>query len=176
MKPIQTLLVTALMGLSFAASAQWQWLDKDGRKVFSDRPPPSDVQEKNILKRPGSNKIPSAPVADAAPQTEPVAGSASAAAPALPASGAKPTALEKELQAKKKLAQEAEAAKKKDAEEQLAKAKTDSCTRAKQAKISFETGGRISRINASGEREFMDDAAKAEELKRLQGIIAKDCK
>ena len=37
------------------AAAQWQWIDKDGRKVFSDRPPPADIQEKNILKQPGGS-------------------------------------------------------------------------------------------------------------------------
>jgi hypothetical protein len=37
--------------------AQWQWIDKDGRKVYSDRSPPSDIQEKNILKRPAAPKI-----------------------------------------------------------------------------------------------------------------------
>ena len=25
------------------AAAQWQWLDKDGRKVFSDQPPPPNL-------------------------------------------------------------------------------------------------------------------------------------
>ena len=48
--------------------------------------------------------------------------------------------------------------------------------RAKQAKASFDSGLRISRTNAAGEREFMDDAARASELKRIQGIIASDCK
>jgi hypothetical protein len=43
---------------SFAvtALAQWQWIDKDGRKVYSDRSPPSDIPEKNILKMPRGAK------------------------------------------------------------------------------------------------------------------------
>ena len=40
--------------LPLLAQAQWQWIDKDGRKVFSDRAPPSDIPDKNILKQPGS--------------------------------------------------------------------------------------------------------------------------
>lgn len=98
-----------------------------------------------------------------------------AALPAVPPSGGKAGGLDKELEAKKKQAQEAEAAKRKAAEEQVTKAKIENCARAKQAKITFESGVRIGRTNAAGEREIMDEAARAEELKRIQGIIAKDC-
>ncbi len=66
MKLIRTLLVAALAGLCFAASAQWQWIDKDGHKVFSDRAPPPEIQDKNILKRPAGLKPAAAPVRDAA--------------------------------------------------------------------------------------------------------------
>ncbi|QTN28717.1 DUF4124 domain-containing protein [Rhodoferax sp. AJA081-3] len=180
MKLIQTLLVVALSGLSFAASAQWQWLDKDGRKVYSDRAPPSDIQDKNIIKRPGNYKAPVvAPAADAAVEGDAAAASAPVAgqAAALPASGAKPAGgLDKELEAKKKQAKEAEAAKRKADEERIAKAQIENCARAKQAKTTFESGVRIGRTNAAGEKEFMDDAARAAELKRIQGIIDRDCK
>jgi hypothetical protein len=40
--------------LPLAASAQWQWIDKNGKKVFSDQAPPPDVPEKNILRRSGT--------------------------------------------------------------------------------------------------------------------------
>ncbi len=177
MKLIQTLLVVALTGLSFAASAQWQWLDKDGRKVFSDRPPPTDIQDKNILKRPGNYKPPVAPVTDAAPEAVGAASIPVAGQPALTASGAKPAGgLDKELEAKKKQAKEAETAKRKAEEERIAKAQIENCVRAKQAKTTFESGVRIGRTNAAGEKEFMDDATRAEELKRIQGIMARDCK
>ncbi|MBP8183230.1 MAG: DUF4124 domain-containing protein, partial [Rhodoferax sp.] len=53
MKLIPILLGTWMASLCFAASAQWQWVGKDGHKVFSDRAPPPEVQEKDILKRPG---------------------------------------------------------------------------------------------------------------------------
>jgi hypothetical protein len=178
MKLIQTLLVVALTGLSFAASAQWQWLDKDGRKVFSDRAPPSDIQDKNILKRPGNYKAPVAPAADAGAETDTgAAASAAGQPPGFPASGAKPAGgVDKDLEAKKKQAKEADAAKRKADEERIAKAQIENCARAKQAKITFESGVRIGRTNAAGEKEFMDDAARAAELKRIQSIIDRDCK
>ena len=177
MKLIQTLLVVALTGLSFTALAEWQWLDKDGRKVFSDRAPPADILDKNILKRPGSYKPPIAPVADGAPTAEGAASAAVAGQPALAVSGAKPASgLDKELEAKKKLAKDAEAAKRKADEERIAKAQIENCARAKQAKTTFESGVRIGRTNAAGEKEIMDDAARASELKRVQSIIDRDCK
>lgn len=176
MKLIQTLLVTALIGLSFSASAQWQWTDKDGHRVYSDRAPPADILDKNILKRPGNYKPPVAPVGDAiAGTTDGAASAPQAATPLVAASSPKTGGLDKELESKKKLAQEAVAAKKKAAEEQVIKAKIENCARAKQAKTTFESGVRVGRTNAAGEREIMDDAARAEELKRVQGIMAKDC-
>jgi Domain of unknown function (DUF4124) len=165
-----------------AASGQWQWTDKDGRKVYSDRAPPSDVPDKNILKRPGGK---SAPVADAQAVATADAGSATsadagavAAAPAANASGAAApkSSLEKEVEAKKKLAQDAEAAKKKTQLEASTKAKVEDCARAKQAKATLDSGARIGRTNDKGEREIMDDTARAAEAKRVQGIIEVTCK
>ena len=46
MKPHKLLLLALACTWATGAFAQWQWLDKDGRKVFSDRPPPSEVPEK----------------------------------------------------------------------------------------------------------------------------------
>jgi hypothetical protein len=40
----------------------------------------------------------------------------------------------------------------------------------------LEAGLRISRTNATGEREVLDDAARASELKRVQSQIDNDCK
>lgn len=169
MKPFQALLAAVLTCSALGAQAQWQWLDKDGRKVFSDRAPGADVPEKNILKRPaGATSRPSTPAAIPAAEAAPAA-----TAPALAASQ---PAGDKTLEAKKKQAEEAEAAKRKAEEERVAKAKADNCARAKQAKQTFDSGVRVSRTNANGEREVMDDAARAAEVQRIQGIINSDCK
>ncbi len=47
-------LILAIVGGAFTltAFAQWQWLDKDGRKVFSDRSPPTEIQEKKYFETP----------------------------------------------------------------------------------------------------------------------------
>lgn len=165
----------AFFGASFAltATAQWQWTDKDGRKVFSDRAPPAEIQEKNILKRPSGMAVRAAPVA-AAETAIPPAPAASAAA-SKPATG-KLQGQDAQLEARKKKAEDEEEAKKKAEEETHAKARTDNCQRAQKAQVTLQSGIRLAVTNAKGEREVMDDAARAAEGKRLQGIIESDCK
>lgn len=170
-------LLLTLAGWTFAlsATAQWQWIGKDGRKVFSDRPPTSDIQEKDILKQPGGKGRVAAPAT-----TE----GAEASAPATGAPGVAKTnsntlkisGKDADLEAKKKKLEEEEASKKKAEEEKVAKARSDNCELAKKGLASFQSGVRISTVNAKGEREFMDDNARATESKRLQLIVDKDCK
>ena len=161
------------------ASAQWQWVEKDGRKIFSDRAPPAEIAEKNILKRPpGAVRAAAAPVL-ITPGTEAVAGAKPVAAPAAPASKASAPKLsgkDAELEAKKKKAEEEEAAKKKVEEEKVAKAKADNCERAKTGLATLQSGVRMSSVNAKGEREVFDDAKRASETKRAQEVIDASCK
>ena len=56
MNSIRALLVALACAVPVVCIAQWQWVDKDGRKVFSDQPPPPDVPAKNILKQPTGAK------------------------------------------------------------------------------------------------------------------------
>ncbi|MDO8251669.1 MAG: DUF4124 domain-containing protein [Rhodoferax sp.] len=167
--PKKLLLALAAASLSISAWAQWQWIDKDGRKVFSDRPPPADIQEKNILKRSGPDSRPAVAPAVIGMTAPAAAAAGKASAPKLP--GKDP-----QLEARKKQAEEAEAARKKAEEEQTAKTRADNCERTKRGLASFESGVRIAVTNAQGEREIMDDAARAAEKKRLQGIANTECK
>ena len=150
------------LALPLAASAQWQWIDNQGKKVFSDQPPPADVPEKNVVRRPGGR--PSTAVADA-----PKADATAAPAP-------KPAGVDKELEEKARKAEEAEKAKRAAEEQKVAKAKADNCNRARQGKATMDSGMRVARMNDKGEREIMDDQARAAEQRRLQDIISADCK
>lgn len=175
MKLHRTVLLALACALPAVGFAQWQWVDNSGRKVFSDQPPPADIPAKNIVKRPGGGVAASAPAASASAGTGTAAVSASAK-PAGAASAAKLSGKDKELEDKKRQAEAAEEAKKKAEDDRVAKAKAENCTRARQAKVTFDSGARVGTVNAKGEREFMDDAQKASEAKRLQGIISSDCK
>lgn len=160
-----SLLCTVAIALPLSATAQWQWLDKGGRKVFSDQAPPMDVPDKNILKRPGGMSVP-------APSATPPSETAAAPAPVgTPKVSSKDAALEK----KKAQAQAAEADKKKAEDQRVTAAKTDNCARAKQALASLQSGIRIAQVNAQGEREFMSDEARQAETQRVQGIASSDC-
>jgi type IV secretory pathway VirB10-like protein len=152
--------------LPFAASAQWQWIDNHGKKVFSDQPPPAEVPEKNILRRAG---VPPSRGATGAPAEMAPARATEAVAP-------KPAGVDKELEAKKKKAQDEEKARQDAEAAKVAKAKADNCERARQAKATYDSGMRVARVNANGEREILDDTARAAEQKRLQSIIQSDCK
>ena len=172
MKMHKLLLLAVACTWALGAAAQWQWIDKDGRKVFSDRPPPAEVPVKSILKQPGGAPI-------ARPAAAPEASSAENAAPAAAASkpAAKPVAAgkDKELEEKKAAAEAAEAAKKKAEEEKIARAKAENCTRARQAKATLESGVLMKQTNAQGERVIMDEASRNAEIKRTNDIIASDC-
>jgi len=172
MKQIRQILVGSACLLAMAASAQWQWIDKDGRKVFSDRAPPTSVPDKHILQRPDGQPAAAAPgVTDLS--------NSSAAAPTAKADGVDApqiSGVDQSLAEKKKKAEEAEAAKRKAEEARILKAKVENCARAKQAKASLDSGVRIARTNAKGEREILDDAARAAENQRIATIIEADCR
>jgi len=158
----------ACMALLPAAFAQWQWIDKDGRKVFSDQAPPPDVPANKIIKRPGSRPAEPEPAA---------AEAAAAAAPqAAAASMPKVSGKDKDLEERRKQAAAAEADKKKAQEQEAAKARAENCERVKSAKATMDSGVRLIVTNSKGEREIMDDDARAAETRRLDAIIARDCK
>lgn len=173
----KTLLVAAV-GWSFVitAFAQWQWVDKDGRKVFSDRSPPAEILEKDIRKRP----TPSAVSARPAPSVAVSAGGNRAIvtvpANAAAASAPKLSGKDAELEARKKQADDQETAKKKADEEKAAKVRADNCERAKNGMATLQSGVRMASVNASGEREVFDDAKRAAETRRTEDIIAANCK
>lgn len=175
MKHSLCLIIVILGLLPLGVSAQWAWTDKDGRKVFSDRAPSADVPDKSIFKRPGSGARP--PSRDLTLNAVPGEPATKASAPT-PPEGSKPNAsgVDKELAERKKKEEQTQAALRKAEEDRITKAKVDNCQRAKLAQKGLESGVRIGRINSQGEREIMDDAARAAEAKRIQAIVDSDCK
>lgn len=178
--PKHLFLVLAGWTFALSATAQWQWIGKDGRKVFSDRPPTSDIQEKDILKQPGGKGPKAAPATapSAVPEVTGAAATTTGTAPAAPkpnANAPKISGKDAELEAKKKKLEDEEAVKKKADDEKIAKAKAENCERAKKSMATLQSGSRISTTNAKGEREIMDDSGRTAETKRLQGIIDSEC-
>ncbi len=182
MNIVRIFLACAVLATCGLASAQYQWVDKDGRKIFSDRPPPADIPQKNVLKQPrGASRIqPSAPPMPA-PESTTENGSQEAApsapTPALATkTGNSAPGVDKALEDKKKQAEAAEAARKKEEEQKLAAQRAENCKRALSVKAGLDSGVRIARTNEKGERQFLDDAERAAEMQRVQAIIQSDCK
>ena len=165
--PKQLILLLAGWAFALSAAAQYQWIGKDGRKVFSDRPPPAEVQEKDILKQPGGRRV--------ALPTIPAEPADAAAKPKADPNAPKLSGKDAELEARKKKLEEEEAAKKKAEEEKVAQVRAENCERAKKAVAVLQSGVRVSSTNAKGEREIMDDNARAAELKRVQTVADRDC-
>ena len=159
--------LAAALGLTLAlpAAAQWKWRDKTGHTQYSDLPPPPGVPEGDILQRPAG--------ATAARRQAPVAAPASAAS-AAPLAAAR--ASDPELEARRKKAEQEVADKKKAEEAKLAATKAENCARAREQMRTLDSGQRMSRINAKGEREVLDDAARTAETQRARDVMASECK
>lgn len=162
------LLAVLVLSLALPAAAQWKWRDASGRVTVSDTPPPREVPDKDILQRPSVAGRPNPSAAAAASAVAAAASGASAAASA--------PAGDKDLQARKR-ATDQQAQEKARAEEQRAAAvRTENCQRARQHLATLDSGVRLARVNEKGEREVMDEKARADEARRAREVIASDCR
>ncbi len=158
------LLALALLGSAWlvAASAapMYKWTDADGKIHYSDQPPPASVKE-GVTVKPGKQ---SAPVPKAA-----------AGEKAVPTAKAK-TYVEEEAEFRKRKVEEAEreAAEKKKAED--AAQQKQNCERARAQLANLQAGGRLTRINAQGEREFLSDAEIAQAAETAKKSADSWCK
>lgn len=166
---VHLLLAGTLLLLALPADAQWRWRDASGRVTASDMPPPREIPDKDILQRP-----PSARPAPASTSAAPAA-SAPASAPAA-ASGPASPAVDKDLEARKRAAEAQQQAQKKAEEQRNAAARADNCSRARNYLATLDSGQRVARMNDKGEREFLDDAARAAETRRARELIASNCR
>lgn len=167
MKLSHLCLLGLLAAATTLASAQsiWKWRDRDGRMMVSDRPPPADIPEKNILQRPNGPRM-MATTDDAA------------AAPSAPASAG----LDKELEARKRKMLQEQAAEKQEKQaqanatkERASAQKAENCQRARNQLTMLQSGVRVARPNAQGEREYLDDKGRAAEIARTQQQISANC-
>jgi hypothetical protein len=156
-----------LIGLVAAmpAHAQWKWRDAAGQTQYSDLPPPQGTPEKDILQRPKS-------LTRAAPSSSGAASAAGAASAPLLAGRAS----EPELEARRKKAEQEAADKVRSEAAKAAAARAENCARAQSQLRTLDSGIRIARTNEKGEREILDDPARAAELQRTRQVIASDCR
>lgn len=149
----------AALCAAFAAGAQAQyvWLDENGRKQYSDLPPPPSVPDRHILKRPGTTTLPASPTQ--AEQDKPPA----------------PTLAERDAEFRKRRAEKAEQEKKAREEARVAAENRKRCERLREYQGALESGVRMARRKADGEREIIDDAERKRELQETRRMLA-ECK
>jgi hypothetical protein len=146
----KTFILILAIAFTAAASAQeYKWVDKDGRVVYGDTPPPG-VQA-TPLKRAATPPSPS---------------------PAAKKDGKGPSP----EAAFRKRQEDAQRERDKQTQaEQEAQATRENCTRAQDALRTLESGQRIARTDAKGERYYLEDAQIAQERERAQRDVKQWC-
>jgi hypothetical protein len=155
MKTIFFLLLALSSFLVAAPSAlaqQYKWVDRDGKVRYGDVPPPG---------------------VNATRMKPPAQGSASAPAAAAKKDAGKPLTPEQAFRKRQEdAAKERETQAKADQEAQL---KRENCDRAQAALRTLESGQRISRTDAKGERVFLDESQVAQETARARQTVSQWC-
>jgi hypothetical protein len=157
-----SLAAVACLLLSTPAEAQWKWRDSRGQIHISDIPPPRDIPEKDVLQRPEPSVRKPAPVA------------AASAAAATAAAGKAP--VDPELEERRKRSEQEQAARAEADKQKAAAVRKDNCQRAREQLATLDSGQRIARVKADGEREILDDEQRAKESRRAREIIASECR
>lgn len=172
----------------------YTWKDKSGQVHYSDTPPSGNTPTRTFGNRPAAkapraSAVTETPATGASPaSTSP--GTAPATAPAAEASananGAKPGApaapkasssvAEQEVEFRKRRAEAAEKEEKEAKSKAEAEQKNQACQRAKNYLTGLESGVRVARLNEKGEREFLEDAQRAQEVESARKSVEANCK
>lgn len=136
--------------IALPAQAQvYKWKDAQGRTVISDTPPPGSAR-----------------------QTQAVP----AAKPDPASSDSQKSWAEKDMELKKRLQEQKEAAAKAEKEKAEAAQRAENCNRAKQQQALLESGERIARRDLNGEREYITDQQRQQEIERARQAVQEWCK
>lgn len=149
------LLLAAALFLPLTAAAQiYEYKDAAGRTVYTDQPPPSSaVKSRAVAKEASSESSPSG---------------ASASVPK--------TAVDRELEFKKRQKEAQEQAVKSDKEAADKLARKEECTRARLQLQALESGERLASRDAQGERVYLEDDQRAAETVRARKAVNDLCK
>ena len=163
-KRLAVAVAAALALLAGLAQAQYVWVDEHGRKQLSDRPPPTSVPSKNILKQPGG-----------VPQLQDAEPAAAAAAPSSSAASGPLSLADRDADYKKRQLEKADKDAKAadEAKQKLAKRKNCEIARAYMSQLA--SGERIGVVGNNGERAFMNDAERARRTAETNRVL-KDCR
>jgi type IV secretory pathway VirB10-like protein len=154
--PLCLMAAAALLLCTSLAQAQYVWIDANGTRHYSDRPPPPSTPRSKILK---------------APQLSPYAQEPDAPAAAPEKKKTAPTLAQREKDFEQRQQAQADAQRKAAAEAQRQQAQRENCDTARQYKAELESGIRVAATNADGERSFLSDEDRAARLAQTNRIL-----
>ena len=152
---VLVLLIGVAAPLPAGAQQLYRWVDENGRVQYSDRPPPPGVGSQTEVKK-------------RKPRAAPPAATENRAAPK--------TYVEQEAEFRKRQVEKAEQEAKEQQEKQAAAERKRQCEEARNHLGGLKAGAQLVKYNAAGEREFLDDKGRAEEIARTEKTIATLCK
>lgn len=174
MQKIALSLAAGLLALAAAgahAQTLWKWRDASGQMHISDTPPPPGTPARNIVSGPPIGT----PLSPGVTTTSSSTSSTTTTTAAAPAASAGDSALDKKKKAADKEKADKDAADRAAVDAKNAAIRKDNCTRAQSTLAGLQSGQRMARMNPNGEREVLDDAARAEEIKRTQDVVSNNC-
>lgn len=143
-----TLAVAALLVTTAVHAQIYQWKDENGKTVISDKPPVGAARAPRKIDA-------ETPAANAAPQK---------------------TTADREMDFRKRQQESQEKTEKAQKEELAAGQKKENCERARRYLQSLESGERIALRDGQGERYYMEDAQRQQEIGKAQQTVQADCK
>lgn len=161
----------ALLVAGLCQAQIYQWKDENGKTVFSDKPPVGQKRPSRTIEAPP----PSAATEPAAPASTPVASPAAAEA-ANPGSNKPRSVADQEMEFRKRQKQARESQLKTEKAQGEAAEKNDYCTQARRNLAALESGERIARRDDAGERVYLDDLQREQEIAKLRQSIDSTCK
>ena len=153
-------ILVLLMGLALAGVAQAQikcWTTADGKRSCGDAPP-------------AGAKVTTVRGASAPPDGAPAAAASAKDAPKGPQ-----TAADKEQDYRKRQADAQKAAAKAELEQQDVAARKENCANSRETLRTLESGERIQRTDAKGERYIMEDAQREQETAKARTQVQQNC-
>ncbi len=149
--------------LATATHAEYVWIDKKNIRNYSDWSPPASTPIKRILKAPRQSSWAEELYKEetkAEPSPKEVLENSSVA--------------QREAEYKKRLQEQAEKDKEAQEARKLAKETARRCSRAREYQATLQSGIRITRMSQDGQRSFMTDKQRAQELNEIKRVLA-DC-
>jgi hypothetical protein len=159
------LLAVAFLAASSAQAQVYKCVDAGGKIVYSQNACPPNMKSGTMSR--GGPSAPTAP-SPASPADNAAKGDAAKSA-------APKTAAEQEQAFRKRQQDQAKAAKESGQKAEEAQRKAEACRSARERLAQLEIGGRLSRINAQGERYYLEDAQVEQEKAQARADVARIC-